>query len=351
MRRIFIICTGQDDNIGDVVLRRRLLNSLRSHGALHIYLGAASAGFIDSLQLGELDTVYSRKDLWRDAAYASTNEIQTWLVNKPGEIVSTSQQLKAYLRNAVLAARVKRRGGKVLTLGVGHRDPRSLLAKFTTYLLGKSTILAWRDSTSAEGYKVGQLMPDWGFDERSGATGGAVRNLLTVSYRSDRPMLSPAALVAIQRFALRHSLEICVVTQVMRDQPRTEELAKRLNGKAVTWPLNRTHAEQEGVLRGIYSASQLVISDRLHVLILAAAEGAIPLCMTVYPEHKVSRHFTMLGVKDLSYDVSQLNFEAVDQLLERSLLTQHSVERGVGDARAQIIRVDSEIASLASAAA
>ncbi len=47
--KVFFWCRGQDDNIGDVLLRRRMLRDLRRLGEVHVLIGGASEGFIESM--------------------------------------------------------------------------------------------------------------------------------------------------------------------------------------------------------------------------------------------------------------------------------------------------------------
>jgi len=161
-------------------------------------------------------------------------------------------------------------------------------------------------------------MPDWAF--RGDSTGTAPdqpRSRLVLSYRGDRPMLTPDVLSSVQRFARANSLGLTVAVQVARDSERSRALATALNADLVDWPANLSHDAQETRLRALYRESVLVLSDRLHVLIIAAIEGAVPANLVGEPDIKVARHFDAIGLHDLTL-VSSARHD-VPQFLQRMM--------------------------------
>ena len=54
MREVFIVLTGAYGNVGDGVIRRRIIGWVRDAGAVHAYVGNAPADWVE--QLGEVDT-------------------------------------------------------------------------------------------------------------------------------------------------------------------------------------------------------------------------------------------------------------------------------------------------------
>ena len=318
MTRIFVLCSGQDDNIGDVVLRRKMLSTLREHGQLHIYLGSPSSGFLSSLLLDDRDITYSSMKNWRAEAYKSLRHSAIWFVDKPGELQMSDRALLAQIRLLPLAIATRLRGGKVLRLGIGQRSAAPLRALVVRCVFAVSNLIRWRDSRSKEAFGLGQIMPDWGLGdtgpgERPSEEPG--RRRLVLSYRADRPKLSETTIAAIRTFATELGLQTTVVCQVRRDEERSTWLANELSADVFTWPSERSHFEQEVILRTLYRESAMVLSDRLHVLIVAMTEGAVPACITDYEETKISRHFEAIGYLDLVSDVrGQTGGAIIDEL-------------------------------------
>jgi len=303
-RRVFVRGTGQEDNIGDVVLRRALFDRLRQAGELHIYLADASTDFIASLELGPRDEVYRDMRTWKIALLRSLVRRSTWFVDKPGEVLLTSDIYKGQRSLLPLLIAVRLRGGRVLRLGVGQRSPNPDMTPSFRRLYRISNAVLWRDSQSASDFGIGNVMPDWGFEAPRALPVETKRDLLVVSYRGDRPELSQTTLDRIRAFAVEHALEIVAVTQVQRDGDRSDELARALGGVAEPWPLDKSHAEQERDLRNIYRRTAMVLSDRLHVLIVAATEGAVPVNLVEVPDIKVARHFDVIGYRSITVAAS-----------------------------------------------
>lgn len=331
MTDIYVLCTGQEDNIGDVVLRRAFLDELREIGRLGIYLGPASAEFIDALALGPDDRVFDSKKDWRAAAWRSARAQRTWIVDKPGEIVLNRRLLAAQVRLWPLMVLARLRGGRVIRSGLGFRTDTRWKQRLYAQTLRASDMLVWRDTESRQVAGHGRVAPDWGFWEDCTASPHE-RDSLILSYRSDRPMPSEDALEAVRRFADREGLRLVVATQVQRDSSRTLEIAAVIGADVADWPLGVSHRDQEQRLRELYGRARLVLSDRLHVLIVGYTEGALPLCLVEWDEDKINRHFAPVGMADVS--VRAVGAEWFDVL-------SSSVEgAGPGDPRLQASALD-----------
>ncbi|MBF4463513.1 MULTISPECIES: polysaccharide pyruvyl transferase family protein [unclassified Rathayibacter] len=298
-REIFIRGTGQEDNIGDVVLRREMFARLRPAGRLHLFLGEASGDFIAALELAPSDIVYSDMGEWKRAALRAALRRRAWFVDKPGEIMVTRDVYRGQRSLLPLILAVRASGGRVLRLGIGQRSVNTEVVPAFRRLYSLSSLVAWRDIESAAAFRIGEVMPDWGFAPASTAE-GMPRKTLVLSYRGDRDILSSATLDGVRHFAEKKELSIVVVTQVGRDETRTRELAEALGGVAAGWPEGITHAVQEERLREIYRGAAAVFSDRLHVLIVAATEGAVPVNVVDEPDRKVARHFDAIGYRNIT---------------------------------------------------
>ncbi len=318
-RELFVRGTGQEDNIGDVVLRREMFDRLRPAGRLHLHLGEASPAFIEALALAASDVVYSDLGEWKRAALKSAARRRAWFVDKPGEIMVTRDVYRGQRTLLPLILAVRAGGGRVLRLGIGQRADNPAVVGAFRRLYRLSSLVAWRDPESAAAFGLGEVMPDWGFAPVASRPAEGSRSTLVLSYRGDRPALGASTLEGIRRFAVRQGLRTVVVTQVGRDETRTRELAEALGGEAVGWPESVSHAVQEERLREVYRRASVVLSDRLHVLIVAATEGALPINLVDQPDLKVARHFEAIGYRGLTVPGAGFAAEEVADVLSEQL--------------------------------
>jgi exopolysaccharide biosynthesis predicted pyruvyltransferase EpsI len=142
--------------------------------------------------------------------------------------------------------------------------------------------------------------------------------------RGDRPYPDAQWIEAIREFAHTQGLTVQTVTQVLEDDSRGTELAAALGGKHFGWD-GTDPLRHEALLRDRYAETQMVVSDRLHVLILAALSGAIPCEMVTDPKPKVQANFDTIGYMNMSQavtaDADLIGF-LERQLSRRAELTQ-----------------------------
>jgi len=301
-RRIFVPARGQYDNIGDILLRRQLLDWLRGNGRLHVYLGASPPGYDAGLRLKDGDVTYRSFWRWYSAGIVDALRRRASYVYKPGEIQLTLVGMKEHLAMLPLVALVRAGGGFVGRVGVGSRNFSPLPRALITPSILLSNVSWWRDAETARYLRHGSVIPDLAFGEQPTATSGD-RDLLVVSMRSDpaHPGLpSDEWIEAVRRVASDRGLAIVTVAQVTRDHERSLALAQMLGGEATGWD-GVDHLAHEERLRTLYRRAALTISDRLHVLIAAATEGSVPAAPLTGGSGKIARHFAAAGVHDVAF--------------------------------------------------
>ncbi|MGY1749252.1 glycosyltransferase [Modestobacter sp. SYSU DS0511] len=346
--KIFVPGVGQHENIGDIILRRQLLDRLRQLGDLHVYAGSSTDGYDEGLGLRPSDTVYRSFGRWYRRALVESVSGRATYVFKPGEIQLTLIGMKEHISMlpVVLAARL--RGKAVVRLGVGSRNFSPLPRLLVRPSIAASNLTLWRDEGTSR-YMRGGSMPDLAFNEGSPvpampSSGG--RGLLVVSMRADRAPTPPNWYAAVNQTADRLGLKVLAVSQVLRDNPKTLELAQHLGAEAVTWSGER-HGDQEAYLRSIYRETRLVVSDRLHVLVAGLTEGAVPAALLTDDSDKIERHFAAAGIHDVAL---RLHPEAAPEVASdwlthvagrrAELLTQLEVaRRQIDDAFAQVSKL------------
>ncbi|WP_197382504.1 hypothetical protein [Mycolicibacterium mengxianglii] len=294
---LFVLATGQDDNIGDVILRREYLDRLRPIGHLNIFVGSSSEDFLDGLRLHASDTTYTDFADWHSDAWRALVRNRIWLVDKPGELQLDVGTLRRQLRLLPLVTATRLTRGQVLRLGIAMRAANTLYLTLLRPLYLLSSMIGWRDTATGPAFGFGEVEPDWAFGWTGSDPEGHEldRPHIVVSYRADREPPSDSILDAIVSAAISGGRRVLVVTQVRRDAERSHQLAARLGAELVSWPEERSSVEHEKILRNIYRTSAVVISNRLHALIVAMTEGAVPLCITEGGEPKINRHLEAAG--------------------------------------------------------
>lgn len=348
-RHIFVPGVGQHDNIGDIILRRELIEWLRPFGKLHVYVGAAPEGYADALDAGPDSTIYYSFTAWYRALLRSAARGDAAYVFKPGEIQLTLKGMKEHLGMLPAVALVRLRRGPVARVGAGSRDFAPLPRMLMKPSIGLSHVTLWRDTRTAE-YFRGRLMPDLAFGQAERLPAAATaerptRSKMVVSMRSDRDLPSDAWFDAVRRTADEHDLAIVCVVQVLRDRERSAVLAQRLEGALHDWDGSRP-LEHEEALRDLYRESLLAVSDRLHVLIAATTEGVAPAALLTDGSDKIDRHFRAAGIDGVSVSAAGADVQLLQDHLGAAIERVEETQAAARAARAELAEVRAEIATL-----
>lgn len=338
---IFVPAIGQYENIGDIILRRQLLRWLRPLGRLHVFLGKSPEGYAEGLELTSADVCYSSFSAWYRTGLASAVAGRAAYFFKPGEIQLSLAGLKEHVSMVPLLALIRLRGGRVARIGSGARN----FAFWPKLCMAPSLALAgttwWRDERTARYLGHGGVMPDLAFgegDATEDALRPADRDLLVVSMRGDRPFVSAAWLEGVRQFAREHQLKVVAVTQVLRDSQTSRQLADELGGECVDWD-GRAHHVKEEELRQVYRRTRMAISDRLHVLVAAYTNGAVPFALQSDRSDKIARHFAVVGVGDVAATVGDMQADEVAARLSKALAAGPAAMQALPQARAFLERV------------
>jgi hypothetical protein len=346
---IFVPGIGQYDNIGDLILRRQLLDWLRPHGQLFIYVGESPSGYDDGLRLDKGDRVFRSFLHWYLLAFWGSVRGRVTYVFKPGEIQLSLKGMKEHvgMLPVILAARL--RGGAVIRVGAGSRNFSPLPRLLMLPSVWASTYTRWRDKDTASYMGRGGVMPDLAFGEGtrdlSINDSPEPRRKLIVSMRSDRPYPPQTWFDGIKTYAAEHGLEIVAVTQVLRDEQRSARLAVDLEGQHLSWN-GSDHDGQELKLRSLYRTSAMVVSDRLHVLISGLTEGAVPVALQVDSSRKIARHFEAASFTNVSMDVQGRAAHEITAFLTAMMGSRDAVLTSLSNARAELNNVGAEVADV-----
>lgn len=331
MKSVFVSVVGQDDNIGDSILRRGLLNALREDGVqLHVHIGDVGCGYVSGLDIRPDDVVYRSRHEWRDSMRMRRANVPTSYVGNAGEILRMKGPRQFGKADLLGFASIRARGGSLISTGLGIRtfDTASNVARVNAFRA--FDLVTWRDRLSRDHADIGEVRPDWGFacDRESEQVDS--RDVLAVSVRGDRPLPAQAWFDAVRRVAVAADLRVVTFAQVARDDERAVELSESLgSAEAVRWSTN-SHRQQERLVRELFGRAAGVISDRLHALIVGATEGAYPIGLPPEPNQKSQR---TLAPADFAHYVEDLT--ALDQHIDQ-LAHRPSPEASVAHARAEL---------------
>lgn len=340
--KVFFWCRGQDDNIGDVLLRRRMLRDLRRIGEVHVLIGGASEGFVESMGFTSSEVLYKSSRRWLTELYRAVLFEKITLAFNPGEVRVGPKSALAHgiLVPAQLLGKV--RGSTSVRAGIAVRGSHRLWG----------IPLQWSDELSEVVVRRNMEMsrtplefgPDWAFDEGGfSPTDDRGRDRILLTFRSDRPQLPEETVTALQAVAEREGLELLVFTQVRRDNVHGEELAGRLGCSFEAWPGDVTHIEQEARVRALMRSARAVVSDRIHALIMGTTEGALPIGLIPSDDSKVESHFAAAGIHNIAVHCDGMGREAVQDFVGGVLHRSDELCDAFGRSRDQVVRMGTRV--------
>jgi polysaccharide pyruvyl transferase WcaK-like protein len=267
-----------------------------------------------------------------------------------GEMETQRSYAMHYARLAPLLLASRVRGGRAIHAGLGIRTATPWRHPIAA-TLRLCDIVSWRDSYSRSVMGLGTVAPDWAFALGSPDTALTTewsaqgRSRLAVSLRYNGALPDEAWVRTVRAFAKRRDLEIITVSQIMRDGPLAEELARELGGEAVVWD-GPDHATQEERLRSAYRTSRIVLTNRLHAAVIALTEGAIPLGLAASSSDKVPRTLAAAGIAGVTVDSRLAEPAVLENTADDALGRTAPILRQVVEARDALRRLGQEIHGL-----
>jgi hypothetical protein len=338
--RVFVFFSGPYKNVGDALIRRRALAWARLLGEPHVLVGGAkSSEWDEAVGVTNTDKIYRSKLTWLRGVLMNSGR-RPVLVIEPGEFNTDRRFLKLLVVLFGVSLLIRVRGGSVVQM------PRSMArvspfgkALYSGTLSKRGTTL-WRERLSWNLFDSrGVVVPDIGFDDPDSlVVTAAVRDTLVISLRSDRDAPAAEMLAWLKKFAVDRGLKTIAVSQVAEDDIRTRAVATELGSEILCWD-DRTSNEQEAILRDVYTRTALVWSDRLHVLVLGALHGAVPVEIVSFSNGKIAKHFDAIGVRNVAFDASTIRSEQeLAEILEMQLGRRGDIALRVEAARLELIR-------------
>lgn len=341
MTRAFLSTWGQNDNLGDSVLRRGLVTAFQASKSteLHVFIGDNDDDYLTALGLRGDEVLYRDRQRWWLAGMAGMARERTILAQTAGELFIGKGTHFAGWRTLAGARMAKLRGGTAIQVGAGVRFPQRPIPTLERSARSSMGFVAWRDAPTRDAFAVGSVAPDLAFGEGSApeswAGSSALRDRMAVTLRGDREAPTSGAVRKIRAFADEHGLEPLVLTQVRRDSARARALADALGvGEPLLWS-GESHSEWEERVRDVYRRSRWVVGDRAHALIIGATEGAIPLAWSGQTIEKLTRIMAPAGI-DLPASIDE---ESLGPYVSDMTSTSSAMSTRMSSARAKVHEV------------
>lgn len=341
--KIFVVGHGQQDNIGDSVLRRAMLNALRDEGDLVVHAGSNDENFLSGLGVTEADSVVGSSRSWLAQGLAAMLRGELMAVGlNAGEAQLSARYTYHTAPAYALAIAARLTGRPVFMTGVGLKagGRKVWLAPLRLATGGKKALVTWRDEKSRLRAGFGGQQPDWALGEGGDGVQNGARTMLAVSMRSDHRVPGRSFRDLIRGIAEAGGLDIIVVSQVERDNDAALRLAKDLGGVATLTFDDPHHARHEARVRETYAKSAVVVSDRLHSLVIGITEGAIPVALSAdYPE-KAARTLATAGFEDLvASGEDELEMDSIMGAVQKQVQDRSGYDDALKDARSAIVDV------------
>ncbi|MCP2047857.1 UNVERIFIED_ORG: hypothetical protein J3D58_001929 [Paenarthrobacter nicotinovorans] len=296
-RTLHISIAAQSDNLGDIEIRRQLIQQFVKRGYdVAVFAGNMPKSYVEAFNLPAGTSIVSDPFSFQLAVLGTALRGRADLAYAPGpHILSDSPKPLAKAASVLgLCLFVRLRGGSLSVIGRSLRGSGRLAVLLERALSSIATSYAMRDSASGSVLgRTADFMPDMAFLRNAsiGETSSlATRDIVSMSFRSDRKV-NIEGLASLVHEVQTRGLKPVLITQVKRDDQIHVDLGKRLGVETVLWG-TRTHAEQEEVVEHYYSRSHAVVSNRLHSLLFGVAHEAFPVALHEKNQNKIPTTLT-----------------------------------------------------------
>lgn len=276
---VFYSVSAQEDNLGDIAIRLRMLDWLKeSADSVIVYAGPMSEEYLQSFGFEETIDVVRSKSQVMFKLCRNLFRSRIFLVLPPGP--SSFGGLRNSLRSlsTVAATLVLRAsGGGVIQVGTAYRGGGPLSRRLQVFKTSLFQLCVVRDTNSIASHRSINA-PDLAFQDWE-STEKLERKRLTVSLRSDYEV-DEKVLQQFKTIAADNGWTLTFVSQVRRDDIKHRELALKYSADVVSW--EGSHGAQFNRVKTVYAESVAMLSDRLHGLIFSSNMGALPIAL-VHP--------------------------------------------------------------------
>jgi|GEM_PF-4637962 len=346
IQRVFLTkFNGRSDNPGDMLIYDCLVGHLQKYGEVHAFdpvpwsrhdIPTLSRCKLVKLGIKALFSKAGPRPIRLVITYPPGAVVGTWTISQTGTFVQSLKQLiKSILWK--LASREN------ILLGVSCYDAAHLRScGFSIIgLRDNESIQAFSD---APGSKV-VYCPDLSLSVRQDCS-TEFRDKTLISFREEFPengmpdSYSQNLLDQIGRvFRLvdnRTPGKVSFFYQVPEDEPFNKKLLGLTGDSVIAWKAPPTYDD----LLSYYQDAGVVISNRLHILLVAALSGALPIALTSSSHMKIVSLFRRLKWDDLLLDSSSPKIASdLENILSRKDSLLEQVSQGLNRERKTLDRL------------
>lgn len=307
----------QYDNLGDEIINAILLKELAQRMPVLALGHAVPDWYLENLR-NHLGPAWKSVVCHRDRAAFATKLLRKglgrarhWLFTACGDVGGTRSH---YRRDGMLAMLTALPSLRLVSVGASCANLSVSKAALLRQASRRGALIGARDSVSAATLSTrgieAMLVPDLAFRLPWTARPDARRAIL--SFREvagqDRVALLQG-LAGIVSSVRRAGFQPVMIWQVSRDESFCKNLAGALGIPAVDC-LGSSTGRFERAL-AFYEEAALAVSNRLHVLLIAAARGAAPFAMLPPGEAKIAPLLADQGMADCILPVNGAGFDTL----------------------------------------
>jgi len=325
-KSFFFSLKTQFDNVGDALINRELISSVSDYGAVYVDISRSPQEFVDTVGVlsgyniniinGRFGTLRLYLKIFCEKMFG--NDVFYFLnPGGLGGVKSLRKNLISLFYNLLLMS-VRLIGGKVCLIGVSYKQ-MSMLDLF--FLKIRALLLSWhyvRDSNSysylqRNKIKVSGILPDLSFflyKKKLDQFPAKNPDVLSLSFRFDADEGVSYDLLrdCLAAYLINCSFsEIRFVSQVKRDSVLMSALCDELSGiLSVKCSFFDVSSSINDCFR-VYSGCDLLLSNRLHALLMAGYVGVKPIAVvSVGKNSKISAMFADLNMSKFVIDLERL---------------------------------------------
>ncbi|MEY8579099.1 polysaccharide pyruvyl transferase family protein [Corynebacteriaceae bacterium 6-324] len=288
---VFYSVAAQEDNLGDIAIRLRMLNWLKgSADVLIVYTGPMSESYLQPFGFDDrIDLTHSKPHILIKLLRALV-QYRVFLVLPPGPSgFGGARNMLRSLATIVANLVLNIGGGGILQVGTAYRGAGRISVKLHELKTALYHLCVVRDSKSIASNRT-LTAPDLAFEGWE-STENLQRTRLSVSLRSDYEV-DENVLQQFRTISENNGWKLTFVSQVQRDDARHRELALKYGADVISWEGN--HGAQFERVKAAYSESIAVLSDRLHGLIFSSNMGALPIALVHSGNDKLTSTFQLV---------------------------------------------------------
>ncbi|HSW15176.1 MAG TPA: polysaccharide pyruvyl transferase family protein [Solimonas sp.] len=324
---IFLVLKTQFENIGDALINRELVQLLRAHGRIWVDTSATPRWFIEILELpDDARCVDGNGRLLLAMLRERLRGRRVYFFFLPGGFVGEISPGQFVRRTLLLGLFQLLRGVgvKFCHLGVSYEwigRRHAVYLRLKQSLMHAFCVRDVRSSRLLQSFHVQTtgVLPDLAFNlaDRADRPRGEVRRVC-FSFRTDQhPGQFERVHAAVRQVLDRLPADVgCqLAVQVENDRPGMDRLAALLAADAGVEARVVQETRDIELLQEHYTGMDLIVSNRLHVLLLAASAGCHVVACIDDRNEKILGLLESMGREDLLLDMTHMDPVAIERAL------------------------------------